>query len=53
MVPPFYSSPFLHGAQPSYLIAIFGEGIVEGDVIFSNPRGSYRELSWQAVHELA
>jgi hypothetical protein len=27
MVPPLYSSPFLHGAQPSYLIAIFGEGI--------------------------
>jgi len=25
---PLYSSPFLHGAQPSYLIAIFGEGIV-------------------------
>jgi len=26
---PLSSSPFLHGAPPSYLIAIFGEGIVK------------------------
>jgi hypothetical protein len=35
---PLYSSPFLHGAQPSYLIAIFGEGIDQETDMIKIPR---------------
>src|SRR6266536_6120400 len=37
---PLYSSPFLHGAQPSYLIAIFGEGIVYMHIFLPKARHS-------------